>query len=206
MQQIRLNQAEESQIKMEKSDSVRWLVLPPHHRAYESRNHITGCSRAQSSHLQQEGDGTEDSGQSTSAGGGVDSTAVESGLGSSRGGGGRAGGTSTGGDQGGGSGSDGDDGGGGDGGGGALVALGHSLGDQRAGDGEGAGHGDVAGGRDAVGRTTVDDGGSLRAVGGVSSDGLGDSVGSDNTGSQGGDNSSEGETHFDWNVGLMRGM
>jgi hypothetical protein len=48
----------------------------------------------------------------------------------------------------------------------------------------------------------VDDGGSLRAVSGVSSEGLSDSVGSDNTSSQGGDNSGEGETHFGLECGI----
>lgn len=56
--------------------------------------------------------------------------------------------------------------------------------------------------RDAVGRATVDDGGSLRAVSGVGSEGLSDNVASDNTSSQGGDNSGEGETHFGLECGI----
>lgn len=48
----------------------------------------------------------------------------------------------------------------------------------------------------------MNDGGSLRAVGGVGSEGLSDSVGSDNTSSQGGDNSGEGETHFGLECGI----
>lgn len=59
--------------------------------------------------------------------------------------------------------------------------------------------------RDAVGRTTVNDGSSLRAVGGVSGDGLSDGLAGNSTSSQGGNSSGEGETHFDWNVGF-RGM
>lgn len=47
----------------------------------------------------------------------------------------------------------------------------------------------------------MNDGGSLRAVRGVGSEGLSDSVGGNSTGSQGGNSSGEGEAHFDWNVG-----
>lgn len=52
----------------------------------------------------------------------------------------------------------------------------------------------------------MDDRGSLRAVGGVSGDGLSDSVAGDNTSSQGGNSSGEGETHFDWNVENSRNV
>lgn len=56
------------------------------------------------------------------------------------------------------------------------------------------GHGDVTGGRDAVGVAAVGDGGGLGAVGGVLGDSLSD-VGGHGTGGQG--ESNDGETHID---------
>lgn len=77
-----------------------------------------------------------------------------------------------------------------------LVARGHGLGHHRTGHGVGTvSHGDVTGRRDAVGMATVDDGGGLRAVGGVVGDGLGDGGGG-GTGGQGRE-SSDRETHFE---------
>ena len=56
-------------------------------------------------------------------------------------------------------------------------------------------------GGDAVGSAAVDNGGSLRAVGGVRGNSLGQDVGGDGTGGEG--QSSDGETHDEcrlWNV------
>lgn len=78
------------------------------------------------------------------------------------------------------------------------MALGHGGGHQRTGHGEGTvGHGDVAGSRDAVGLATVDDGGGLRAVGGVLGDSLGDGLGG-GASDESSQSSSDGEAHFDW--------
>lgn len=57
---------------------------------------------------------------------------------------------------------------------------------------------------DAVGAATVDNGGSLRAVGGVVSDSLSDNTGEGTSGH--GDSGSDGETHFDWYRRGIRGM
>lgn len=52
----------------------------------------------------------------------------------------------------------------------------------------------------------MDDSGGLGAEGSVGSDGLGDSVAGDNTSSQSGDSSGEGEAHFDWNMDCSRNV
>lgn len=75
------------------------------------------------------------------------------------------------------------------------MALGNSLGHQGAGDGERTSESDTAGGRDAVGRATVDNGGSLGAVGGVVGDGLSNNTSEGTSGH--GKSGSDGETHFD---------
>lgn len=71
---------------MQQIERNHGMFFPHPSPCIRSRYHITGYKGARSSRLQQEGDGTEDGGQTgTSAGGGVDSTSVEGGL---RGGGG----------------------------------------------------------------------------------------------------------------------
>lgn len=62
--------------------------------------------------------------------------------------------------------------------------------------------GELTYGGDAVGGTAVDNGGSLRAVGGVLGDSLGDRIGSDGTSGQS-QSSSDGETHVDGLEGKM---
>lgn len=74
---------------MQQIDGNHSMFFPHPSPCIRSRYHITDYKGARSSRLQQEGDGTEDGGQTgTSAGSGVDSTGVKGGLG---GGGGRDG-------------------------------------------------------------------------------------------------------------------
>ena len=106
----------ESMQQIERNHS---MFFPHPSPCIRSRYHITDYKVARSTRLQQEGDGTEDGGQTgTGTGGGVDGTGVEGGL---RGGWGRDS-TGGGGDQGRGGG-DHDGGGGQRGGGGAGEGM-----------------------------------------------------------------------------------
>jgi hypothetical protein len=82
------------------------------------------------------------------------------------------------------------------GGRGAVVAVGDGRGHQRAGNGvRTAAHGEAGGLGDNVSLTAVGEGGSLRAVGGVRGNNLGDSrLGGGTSGE--GSKSCNGETHF----------
>lgn len=104
---------------MQQIECNHGMFFPHPSPCIRSRYHITDYKGARSTRLQQEGDGTEDGGQTgTGTGGGVDGTGVEGGL---RGGWGRDS-TGGGGDQGRGGG--GHDGGGGQrGGGGAGEGM-----------------------------------------------------------------------------------